>query len=76
MNTLTMDLLRRGEQAGVVRVDLANPSAKRLADLGFVPGAIVQMLRPGRPCIVRLSNSRLGLSDCLQKSVMLRRSGD
>ncbi|MCC7294204.1 MAG: ferrous iron transport protein A [Phycisphaerales bacterium] len=64
-------MMKRGDSARVLAVDGGHPSAKRLADLGFIPGATVEMLHPGTPCIVKLAHARLGLSACLQGSVLL-----
>lgn len=63
--------LRKGDRATVAGVDPCYPEAKRLADLGFVTGATVEMLRPGQPCIVRVAHTRLGLSEGLQDCVLL-----
>lgn len=65
--------LRRGDVRVVTSVDRSHPAAKRLVDLGFVPGAEVEMIRPGSPCLVRLQESRLGLGLCLQRSIRLSR---
>ncbi len=32
-------------------------SVRRLAEFGFRRGAVVEMVRPGRPCIVRLNHA-------------------
>lgn len=71
MGARNLTTLKRGDSARVLTVDSGHPSAKRLADLGFVPGATVEMLHPGAPCIVKLAHARLGLSACLQGSVLL-----
>lgn len=34
---------------------------KRLCDLGLHPGIEIQMIKPGNPCIIRLSNINLGI---------------
>ncbi len=71
MGARNLTALKRGDSARVLAVDGGHPSAKRLADLGFIPGATVEMLHPGTPCIVKLAHARLGLSACLQGSVLL-----
>jgi len=51
---------------GIVAEEIA---AKRLADLGFVPGVRVEMVRKGNPCIVRLDGTRIGLGTTLQRAI-------
>jgi Fe2+ transport system protein FeoA len=53
--------LRRGESSCVRGIEADTHMAKRLADLGFIGGARVEMLRPGKPCLVRVNGSNVGL---------------
>lgn len=46
--------LKRGQTAVVAAVNGAHYSSKHLADIGFVRGARIEMLRPGSPCIVKI----------------------
>ena len=70
MTERPMSVLERGETASVSGV-AGGASARRLAEIGFVPGATVEMLRGGDPCIVRLDRSRLRLSVALQHDVFV-----
>ena len=63
MTQVTLEQLTSGAVATVCCVRGSTVSAKRLADMGFVRGAHVEMLRPGRPCIVRVDGIRVGLGD-------------
>ena len=54
-----------------IRADAA--SAKRLADIGFVPGTRVEMVRRGSPCIVRVNGTGVGLGAAHQRSILLNR---
>jgi len=63
--------LGNGERATVAGIEADHPAAKRLADLGFVPGAPVQMLHAGLNCIVLIYQTRLGLGRGLQRSITL-----
>jgi len=58
-----------GDIAIVVGIVAEETSAKRLADLGFVPGVRVEMVRRGSPCIVRLDGTRIGLGSALQRAI-------
>jgi Fe2+ transport system protein FeoA len=49
--------LRRGALAVVSAVSGVQFSSKHLADMGFVRGAKVEMLRPGSPCIVKIDDT-------------------
>ncbi|MBI1825510.1 MAG: FeoA domain-containing protein [Planctomycetes bacterium] len=66
--------LDAGTQAMVIEVKADAASAKRLADMGFVRGSVVEMLRPGKPCLVRVGNSYVGLGVGHQKRVVVQRS--
>ncbi len=61
MSHLTVRALKPGE-VGVIDGLVGDLEyAKRLADLGFVRGMSLVMLRPGTPCIVRLQTTCFGL---------------
>ena len=53
--------LKAGDFGLIASINGARFSAKRLADLGFVRGAKVTMVRPGAPCIVRIDGRCVGL---------------
>ncbi len=57
------------ETAIVVGIEAEEANAKRLADLGFVPGVRVQMIRRGSPCIVLLDGVRIGLGKGHQRAI-------
>lgn len=63
--------LRSGQRGVVASVHLGESSGKRLADIGFVPGARIEMLRRGDPCIVRIDESRVGLGRAFQEAILL-----
>jgi len=63
--------LDAGDIAVVSEIDPSTPSAKRLADMGFVPGAVVEMLQPGLPCIILFGSTRLGLGEGYQRAIGL-----
>jgi len=48
--------------------------AKRLADLGFVRGAEVTMVKRGSPCIVSIQGRCIGLGAAGQRHIRLRSS--
>lgn len=63
--------LRAGESGRILAIDTARPSAKRLADMGFIQGASVVMIRPGKPCIIRIGERYVGLGLSLQACIHL-----
>ncbi len=67
----SLDSLGRGEAAIVARITAEEATSKRLADIGFVRGARVTVIRPGRPCLVRIGTSCVGLGLALQRTVIL-----
>lgn len=63
--------LKAGEVAVVARITTTQGAAKRLADMGFVRGALVEMVRPGAPCIVRIEQTCFGLGRGHQSCIEL-----
>ncbi len=68
---MRLNTLARGQSAKIATVHAHEDSAKRLADMGFIHGASVQMLRPGNPCIIRIERSRIGLGADHQSTIEL-----
>ncbi len=64
--------LKVGDTGVIERVAAVNGVSKRLADMGFVRGAELEVIRAGSPCIVRLEDSRVGLGRTHQTSIQLR----
>jgi Fe2+ transport system protein FeoA len=54
-----LSLLRAGQAGQVERVDGASDFLHRLREMGLRQGVEVCMLRPGRPCIVRIGCQKL-----------------
>ena len=71
--TSTLDSLSRGEAATIARISAEQSTAKRLADIGFVSGAMITVLRRGRPCLVRIGRTSVGLGLGLQRCVVINR---
>ncbi len=61
--------LAASEVGIVVGIETEETNAKRLADLGFVPGVRIQMVRRGTPCIVLLDGTRIGLGKEHQRAI-------
>ena len=66
-----MDRLKAGDTALIKGIASSQHAAKRLADLGFVPGMRLEMIRPGHPCIVRVNGTCVGLGGAHQASIGL-----
>ncbi len=69
---IPLSLLAAGQIAEVFTVAGVPEHTKRLGELGFRQGAQVQMVRRGRPCIVRLENSRLCFREGDMSSILVR----
>ena len=67
----SLPVLGAGEIATIARIDTTQVTAKRLADMGFVRGARIEMLRPGKPCLVRIGSACVGLGAAHQDSILL-----
>ena len=63
--------LRSGDVGTIAAINGSSASAKRLADMGFVRGACIEMLRPGVPCIVRVAGMHVGLGAAYQEAILL-----
>ena len=67
----TLPVLRAGEVGTIAGIAAMQIAAKRLADMGFVRGAQIEMLRPGTPCLVRIGTACVGLGAAHQDSILL-----
>ena len=67
----TLSQLGAGESGVVVGVAADHGWAKRLADMGFVSGARIRMVRPGNPCIVAIGGTFVGLGKANQRCVLV-----
>jgi ferrous iron transport protein A len=54
-------LLGPGQRGKVRQVLGWSELVRRLAEMGLREGAVVEMVRPGSPCMIRLGNQKLGL---------------
>ncbi len=52
--------LRAGEKGQIGEILGNGEMVHRLREIGLYHGALVQMVRPGSPCIIRLHGQRLG----------------
>ena len=66
--------LRTGESAAIVSIAASQASAKRLADMGFVRGALVEMIRTGKTCLIRIGSTCVGLGLDHQRSIGVQRN--
>ena len=66
--------LNTGEAATIVSIAASQASAKRLADMGFVRGALVEMIRTGTPCLVRIGATCVGLGGDHQRGIGVQRT--
>jgi len=71
LERLTLQGLAANAFAIVAGVGTSQAAAKRLADMGFVRGARIQMVRPGTPCIVRLDGTFVGLGRGHQECILV-----
>jgi ferrous iron transport protein A len=66
-----LSLLRRGEVASVLQLVGAPDSVRRLHELGIRIGTLVEIVRGGSPCIVRIDGSTLCFRDDEQVRVLV-----
>ena len=66
-----LTMLRRGEVANVQQLVGASESVRRLHELGIRTGALIEVIRGGSPCIVRVEGSTLCFRDDEQVRVLV-----
>lgn len=69
--TCFLTSLKTGDVGVVQRIASHEARSKRLADMGFVRGARLEVVRTGHPCIVQLDGARVGLGRSHQASIEL-----
>jgi Fe2+ transport system protein FeoA len=65
--------LRTGQAGIIASVNASCICAKRLADLGFVRGARLEVVRSGNPCIVFVNGTKVALGVGAQRGIDLSR---
>lgn len=63
--------LKAGDIGVVDGIASSLGGSKRLADMGFIRGAKLEMIRPGSPCIVRIDDMCVGLGVGHQANIRL-----
>lgn len=65
---LPLDMLKAGETAEIAEVSGDSAWVGRLAEMGLREGCKLQVLQPGSPCLLKISDCRLCLrpADCSQ----------
>ncbi len=66
-----LETLKPGDVAVIHRIRATRPASKRLADMGFIHGAALEMVRAGFPCIVRIGGVCVALGAAHQASIEL-----
>jgi ferrous iron transport protein A len=67
-----LQLLVPGQAAEVEEVVGDAEQVHRLEELGVRPGAAIEMLQPGSPCIIRLAGSKLCFRETDLLNVLVR----
>jgi ferrous iron transport protein A len=70
-DAIPLALLRRGEVANVHQLVGAPEPVRRLHELGFRAGALIEIIRGGSPCIVRVEGSTFCFRDDEQVRVLV-----
>lgn len=74
-SSLSLSDLRPGQSGTVDHIDLADDDARRLMELGFLPGALVLMSRRspfGDPSVFRIDDSEIALRRETARHIVLR----
>ncbi|TWU28198.1 FeoA family protein [Bythopirellula polymerisocia] len=65
---ITLGMLRSGQQATVHSLVGSTELVRHLSELGIHEGALLEMLRPGSTCILRINGTKL----CVRGDELLR----
>ncbi|MGC4378726.1 FeoA family protein [Fictibacillus sp. Mic-4] len=63
-NSIPLSQVKTGEMFQINKIQLEGPLKRRLLDLGFIPGAVVEVLQKsplGDPVAYRVSNTTIAL---------------
>lgn len=74
-SSLCLADLRPGQCGAIDRIELAADDARRLMELGFLPGAVVLMCRKspfGDPSVFRIDDSEVALRRETARHIVLR----
>jgi len=69
---IPLDMLKHGECAHVVEVTGDAGWVGRLAELGLREGCQLQVLQPGSPCLLQVSNCKLCLRGCESSQILVQ----
>jgi ferrous iron transport protein A len=69
---IPLDLIGSGEWAEVAEITGEPAWVGRLAELGLRRGSRLQVLQPGRPCILRIGGSRLSVRHNHDTQILVR----
>ena len=69
---ITLDMLKAGEQAHVTEVHGDAAWVHRLAEMGLREGCHLQMVQPGSPCLLKVSDCRLCLRHHESSSILVQ----
>jgi ferrous iron transport protein A len=72
---LPLEYLNAGEWADVAELSGDPGWVSRLAELGLQAGSRLRMVRPGRPCLLQVGNTRLSLRGDWAMQILVRRAG-
>ena len=69
---IPLDMLKPGEHAHVVLVSGDAAWVGRLAEMGLREGCKLQVLQPGSPCLLQVSNCKLCLRGCESSQILVQ----
>ena len=72
---ISLDRLRPGQSAEVTRIDGPIEHVHRLGEFGLRAGTVIQMFRPGNPCIVRMAGNKVCFRAGALLNVLVKRNG-
>ena len=68
---IPLDMLRTGEWADVAAVSGDAAWVRRLAELGIREGCRLQVVQPGSPCLLQVSNCKLCIRSCESSQILV-----
>ncbi len=73
---LTLDELPRGVKARVVRIEAGTRALRRLVEMGFTPGTVIEVVADyGGPILVRVRGSVIAIGRGMARKVIVEPLG-
>ena len=71
IDAIPLDHLENGQSARILQLRGRPDQVHRLEELGFRRGSMIRMIQAGRPCIVRIAESKMCFRRCEHCNILV-----